>query len=168
MLLSVSQIAFEMIISLKNWNCLWLFPCWLHIYHCFYTTRIRSIVCILFWADPWFRDSMIPTSFPLNILRINLWKLDQILHMHWRWPDLDWHCYELLIFANIQHSYGPWLVSQFRFRSIQYLVNELMEFDQMFANESDLGWVFYRQFLPISNRVMALDFHQNFVPAQYL
>ena len=37
-------------------------------------------------------------------------KLDQILHKHWRWPDLSLDFY----------GYDPWLVSKFRFSSISY------------------------------------------------
>ena len=50
-------------------------------------------------------------------LENKLMEFDQILHMHWCWQDLGWDCYAS-IFANLQQSYGLWLISEFRFRSI--------------------------------------------------
>ena len=48
-------------------------------------------------------------------LENNLMELDQILHVYWRWLDLGWDCYTS-IFANLQHDYGPSLLSKFCFR----------------------------------------------------
>ena len=37
--------------------------------------------------------------------------------MHWHWPDLHGDCYAS-IFTNLQHGYGPWLLSKLFFHSI--------------------------------------------------
>ena len=50
-------------------------------------------------------------------LENELMELDQTLQLHCCKPNLGWVCYAS-IFATIQHSYGSWLLSKFRFRSI--------------------------------------------------
>ena len=88
-------------------------------------------------------------------LEKNLMELDQILHMHWCWPDLDWDCYSLIFcrfttvmplgycqnLVSIQQlenelmlcspNLGWTLGYSQNFVSTQNLVNELMEFDQI-------------------------------------
>ena len=39
--------------------------------------------------------------------------------MHWYWHDLAWNCYRSF-FPHLYQSYGPWLTSKFRFRSISW------------------------------------------------
>ena len=88
-------------------------------------SRIRSMGGILFSVCPSFRHAVMPwfrpnnsfplcpnNSFPLNVLRIN-----QILHIHWYWQDLCCHCYASIGNRVITLD-GPWLTSEFRFRSI--------------------------------------------------
>ena len=61
-------------------------------------------------------------------LENELMELDQTLHICF---DMTRSRFGLLpsILANIQHSYGPWLLSKFLF--LLFFVNELMEFDQI-------------------------------------
>ena len=46
-------------------------------------------------------------------------EFDQILHMHWYWQDLDWDYYKS-IFADLEQSYGPWLMLEFCFWKISW------------------------------------------------
>ena len=50
-------------------------------------------------------------------LENELTKWDQTLLTHYHWQDLHWYC-KSLFFANLQQSYGPWLMSEFGFYSI--------------------------------------------------
>ena len=55
--------------------------------------------------------------FRLHSLENELIELDQILQMHCCLAVLGWDCYAS-VFANIPHSYGPWLLSKSHFCSI--------------------------------------------------
>ena len=52
-------------------------------------------------------------------LRKTLMDFDQRLHMHWYWQHLPvaWNCWAS-IFVNSLQSYDPWMMSEFRLRSI--------------------------------------------------
>ena len=88
---------------------------------------------ILFSACPWFRHAVIPWVRHIKFVSAQyfenaLIELSQILHIQWRWRDLDWDCYAS-IFANLKHIYGPWL--SWDFVSAQVLVNEWTKFAQI-------------------------------------
>ena len=46
-------------------------------------------------------------------------EFDQILHVHWYWQDLGWDYYTP-IFAKLWQGYGPWLMTEFHFRTISW------------------------------------------------
>ena len=52
-------------------------------------------------------------------LENKLTESDQILYAHQHWQDLAWDCCPSF-FAKFWRSYGPWLKSEFRFRSISW------------------------------------------------
>ena len=74
---------------------------------------------------PLFRYSVLPSFRPSDIfvsihyLENGLTESDQILYAHQHWQDLAWDCYPSF-FAKFWRSYGPWLMSEFRFRSISW------------------------------------------------
>ena len=89
------------------------------------------------------------------------------LWMHWPLPDLGLNCYASA-FATIQHVCCPWLLSNFRFRSIS--CERIDGVSSMFAYAltvtiSRLGLlaINFRKF----TTVMAFDYLQNFVSSQY-
>ena len=54
-------------------------------------------------------------------------EFNQILCTHYHWQVLCWFC-KLLLFANLQQSYGPWFMLEMGFG--QYLENGWTEFNQ--------------------------------------
>ena len=52
-------------------------------------------------------------------LEKELTKWDQSLYSHYQWQDLSWYC-KSLFFANLQQSFGHWLMSEFGFYSISW------------------------------------------------
>ena len=88
--------------------------------------------------------------------------------MHWYWQDLGWDCY-LAFFTNLQQSYGPCFISEFRFHSISLeKIDRIWPIFFVHWYWQDLGWDCYCHFSQICNRVMALDWWQIFVSTQYL
>ena len=81
-----------------------------------------------------FRYSVIPYSvFPsLFHFRSISWepmnRIKPNLYAHYHWWDLCWNC-KSSFFSNLQQSYGPWLMSEFRFA--QYLDKEWKELNQI-------------------------------------
>ena len=92
-------------------------------YYSYYTpyTKYEGVYTVLSLSIiPWFRHSDFISAW---YLEKELMELDQVLHMHWCWPDLGWDYY-MSISANIQHSYGLWLLSKFHFCSISFEWND--------------------------------------------
>ena len=109
-------------------SCEWIDEIWSNFAYGLTITRSRlGVLCVNFckFTELW-PLAIVEISFPLNTFVINLMECDQILYMHWCWPDLHGDCYAS-IFTDIQHSYGPWLL----FISIQYLGNKFRENDQV-------------------------------------
>ena len=92
----------------------------------------HSVICSIFWERidgirPNFEYALPLTSafdYCQNFIFVQyfgneLMELDQVLHMHWCWQRLYWNCCTS-VFTNKQHSYGPWLLSKFSFRSISW------------------------------------------------
>ena len=71
----------------------------------------------------------------------------------------------MLRFWHIYNSYGPWWVSEFHFHSIWIEFHQIL-YMQLYRQY--LGWGCFLSFLLLCNRVMALDWCQNVISAQYL
>ena len=87
--------------------------------------------------------------------------------MLWRWSDLRWNCYAS-IFANLQQSYSPWLSSELGYHSIsRERIDGIETILHMFLVDQIYVGITTRQCSQIYNTVVALDYCQNFVSAQY-
>ena len=95
-------------------------------------------------------------------------KFHKILYMHWYWQDLGLDCY-LSFLAHFYQSYDPWFTPNFCFHSISW--EPVDSFTKLYiCIYIDKIYVEIATFhiLLICNRVMALDWCQNFVSSQYL
>ena len=68
---------------------------------------------------PWMALHYCQNFISAQYLENKLTESDQILYAHHHWQDLAWDCYPSF-FAKFWQSYGPWLTSEFRFRSISW------------------------------------------------
>ena len=73
---------------------------------------MRGYTVLSLTVIPWFQNSSFISAQYLENYRGSLMELDQILHMHWPRPDLQWDCYGSIL-ANKQESYSPWLLRKF-------------------------------------------------------
>ena len=78
-------------------------------------------------------------------------EFDRILLMHWYWQHVAWDC-QAPIFVNSLQSYGPWMMSEFRFCSISWVcINGFWPnfADALILTTSSLGLlsIHFRQFV---------------------
>ena len=94
---------------------------------------------------------------------------DELLYTHYQWQDLSWYS-KSLFFANLQQSYGPWLMSEFGFYSIswEWIDRIRPNFVYSLALTRAMLVIYKSFFMQICNRVTALDWRQILVFTQCL
>ena len=93
---------------------------------------------------PWMALHYCQNFVSAQYLENKLTESDQILYTHQQQQDLAWDCCPSF-FAKFWRSYGPWLTSEFCFRSISWVT----EYDQIlyaYQHWQDLAWDCYPSF----------------------